>query len=307
MEKRRIIDSHLHLYDNKANSYSFLDQVDPMFEALIGDYSALPRKYLLNDYLADQRDSEVVGIVWNEFLAADPIEEVRWAQRLADESPIPFAIVGLVDFLSPNLQSTLEAYAACPNFSGVREHLAWDEDRPMRRFANRSDLLRDPQWKRGVKVLNRYRFTCQLEVFSTQLPDLLPVIQENAQIPFTIAVMAWPSQINRDGFTNWRSCLAEFRNCDNVRVSISALECIFGMNWAIAEARPWVETVFDLFGTDRIMFGSHRPISRLGTSIRSPYLAYGELASAVSPSEQDAIFRANAARWFFERLPRATR
>ena len=50
-----------------------------MFQALIGDYSASLRKYLLNDYLADERDSEVVGIVWNEFLAADPIEKVRWA------------------------------------------------------------------------------------------------------------------------------------------------------------------------------------------------------------------------------------
>ena len=307
MEKRRIIDSHLHLYDCKANFYSFLEQVDPMFQALIGDYSALPRKYLLNDYLADERDSEVVGIVWNEFLAGDPIEEVRWAQRLADESPIPIALIGLVDFLSPNLQSTLEAYADCPNFCGVREHLAWDEDRPLRRFADRSDLLRDPQWRKGVRRLSLYPFSCQLEIFSTQLHDLLPIIHENEQTPFTIAVMAWPNRTDQDGFTHWRANLAEFRNCDNVRVSISALECIFGMNWSIAEARPWVETVFELFGADRIMFGSHRPISRLATNFHSPYFAYGELTSALSPAEQDAVFRANAAQWFFKGLPRTTR
>jgi predicted TIM-barrel fold metal-dependent hydrolase len=307
MAKRRIIDSHLHLYDSKENFYSFLEQVDPMFQALIGDYSTLPRKYLLNDYLADERNSEVAGIVWNEFLAGDPIKEVRWAQQLADESPIPIAIVGLVDFLSPNLESTLESYAACPNVCGVRQHLAWDQDRPMRRFATRSDLLRDAQWKRGVKLLNRYPFNCQLEIFSTQLQDLLPVIHENAHIRFTIPVVAWPNQIDPDGFTNWKTSLSEFRNCDNVRVSISALECIFGMNWSIEEARPWVEAVFELFGTDRVMFGSHRPISRLAINFQSPYLAYGELTSVLSPSDQDAVFRANAARWFFEWLPQSTR
>jgi predicted TIM-barrel fold metal-dependent hydrolase len=306
MAKRLIIDSHLHLYDHKANFYSFLEQVDPMFQALIGDYSALPRKYLLNDYLADERDSEVVGIIWNEFLAGDPIEEVRWAQRLAEESPIPVAIVGLVDFLSPNLQSTLEAYAGCPNFCGVREHLAWDEDRPLRCFASRSDLLRDPQWKKGLKLLNRYRFSCQLEVFSTQLQDLLPIVRENPDAGFTIPVMGWPNQIDQEGFRHWQASLAELRNCENVAISISAFECIFGMNWSTAEVKPWVEAVFELFGTDRVMFGSHRPISRLATNFRSPYLAYGELTSGLSPSEQDAVFRANAARWFFEGLPRAS-
>jgi predicted TIM-barrel fold metal-dependent hydrolase len=119
--------------------------------------------------------------------------------------------------------------------------------------------------------------------------------------------MAWPDRTNQEGFTNWKAGLSEFRNCDNVRVSISALECIFGMTWSIAEARPWVETVFELFGTDRVMFGSHRPISRLATNFQSPYLAYGELTSALSPSEQDAVFRANAKHWFFEGLPRTTR
>ena len=102
-EKRRIIDAHLHLYDHQENVYPFLDQVDGMFEALIGDYSSLPRSYLLKDYLGDETGLDIAGIVWHEFLSTNPLREVYWAQRLADRSEIPVSIVGLVDFLAPDL------------------------------------------------------------------------------------------------------------------------------------------------------------------------------------------------------------
>ena len=61
-------------------------------------------------------------------------------------------------------------------------------------------------------------------------------------------------------------------------------------------------TVFDLFGTERIMFGSHRPISRLAGNFRTPFEAYEELTAELSQTEQDAVFRLNASEWFFAEL-----
>src|SRR5262245_31744715 len=46
-----IIDAHAHLYDGGANRYGIFATKDPAFEAFVGDYSALPRTYLLDDYL----------------------------------------------------------------------------------------------------------------------------------------------------------------------------------------------------------------------------------------------------------------
>jgi predicted TIM-barrel fold metal-dependent hydrolase len=48
-KERKIIDAHCHLYDHTENRHEFLENVDEMFEALIGDYSALPRRYLLDE------------------------------------------------------------------------------------------------------------------------------------------------------------------------------------------------------------------------------------------------------------------
>ena len=302
-KKRNIIDAHLHLYDHQQNRHDFLERVDPMFQALVGDYSALPRRYLLENYLADEPGLEIAGIVWNEFLSSDPLREVLWAQRMADGLQIPMAIVGLVDFLAPDLEERLDAYAQCANVTAVREHLGWDRENPLRCFAKRPDLLTDPRWRHGLKRLASYRFKCSLEVFSPQLHDLLTVVRLNPNIGFTIAVMGWPIATDKREFTRWRETLANLSACENTRIVISALECIFGMAWSIEKVRPWLQTVFELFGTERAMFGSHHPICDLSATCPTPHPAYEAMIGGLSSSEQDAVFRGNAADWFFSGLP----
>ena len=300
--KLRVVDAHVHLYDGRENRYEHLEHVDAMFEALIGDYSALPRRYLLNEYLADESGLQIDGIVWHEFISTDPLREVEWAQRLAETLPIPMAIVGLVDFLAADLEATLEKYAACANVAAVREHLGWDEGNALRRFANRGDLLSDARWRQGLGTLKRHNLKCSLEVFSSQLMDMLPVIRENPEIGFTVAVMGWPIAVDRQEFNRWRQSLAVISACENVRVTVSAVECVFGMHWQIAQAQPWIDAIFELFGTERVMFGSHRPISRLARNFQSPYEADEELTKGFSEAERDAVFRLNAAKWFFDGL-----
>jgi predicted TIM-barrel fold metal-dependent hydrolase len=297
--KRKIVDVHLHLYDRTPNRHEFLESEDKMFRALIGDYSSLPRTYLLNDYLADASDVEVEGLVWNEFLSTDPVKEVRWAQSLAENAPIPVALVGLVDLLAPDLEKTLETYSQCSHLVAVRQHLGWDESNPLRRFAPRGDMLTDTRLFQGLKLLAKYRFKCSLEMFAPQLADLRPVVEKNPDVSFWIAVMGWPLDLSKSGFAEWKRDMQALSACPNVNVSVSALECVFGMNWAVADASPWIEALFELFGAGRVMFGSHRPLCKLSRSFPNPYRADEEFVTRLDASEQDAVFRGNAARWFF--------
>jgi len=297
-QKRRIIDAHLHLYDHEANRHDFLETADQTFLTLVGDYSTLPRKYLFDDYLADAPTLQIDGIVWNEFLSSDPLREVQWAQAMAARLPVPMSIVGMVDFLNPDLEAQLQAYSKCPNVTAVREHLGWDNDNPLRRMSKRPDLLTDPQWRNGLGLLAKYNFKCSLELFSPQLPDLLSVVQLDPKIGFTIAVMGWPQAVDSPGFVRWKHDLAALSSCENTCIVISAIECIFGMKWSVPEARAWIDTVFQLFGTKRIMFGSHRPISGLSRNFAAVYAGYEEMTAGLSESERDAVFRRNAAEWF---------
>ena len=120
-----IVDAHVHLYDSKANAHGFLDQQDEVYEALVGDYSALPRTYLPDDYLMDTAGCTVEGVVWHEYLSDDALKEVQWGQHLAERSPVPQAMVALVDFLDPRLDERLQAYRSLSRVTAVREHLGW--------------------------------------------------------------------------------------------------------------------------------------------------------------------------------------
>ncbi len=293
-----IVDAHVHFYDCRANRHGFLEAVDPVYEALVGDYAALPRNYLPDAYLADTSGCTVRGVVWHEYLSDDTLKETRWAQRLASGSPVAQAMVALVDFLDPHLNDRLAAYRALSNVSAVREHLGWDAGNPLRRFAQRPDLLSDPAWERGLDALRGHDFKCGLEVFSPQLPDLLRVVRRHPEQPFTLSVMGWPLDLSPAGFAAWRSDMAALARCENVCADISAIECIFGMNWSEAQVAPWVMSLIEQFGPGRIMFGSHLPIAGLSRSFASLYEAYRHLISGFSVSEQDQMLRTVAADWF---------
>ena len=105
-----IIDAHAHLYDSWANRYGIFERRDPGFESFVGDYSSLPRTFLLKDYLRATRSRKIDGIIWHEFMSEDPIKEMTWAQELAAASDVPMALVGLVDFADPGLPERLDIY-----------------------------------------------------------------------------------------------------------------------------------------------------------------------------------------------------
>ena len=175
--------------------YGIFEQRNATFEALVGDYAALPRSYGLDQYLQTTQSREVTGLVWHQFIAEDRSAEIAWAERLAASAPMPVALVGLADFADPDLPRRLDAYGDVPGLSAVRQHLAWDEKTPLRRMAARPDFMRDPSWLNGLSALAERGLRCGLEVFSPQLPDLLEVVRSHPKSPMSASSPA--SRIRR--------------------------------------------------------------------------------------------------------------
>ena len=78
-----IVDCHTHFLDSRLHTYPIFQRRSPGFEALVGDYSALPRRYLPEHYLKDASGFNVVKTVWAEFMSDDPVREVQWAENLS--------------------------------------------------------------------------------------------------------------------------------------------------------------------------------------------------------------------------------
>jgi predicted TIM-barrel fold metal-dependent hydrolase len=226
---------------------------------------------------------------------------MAWAAQLAAASDLPMALVGLVDLGDPGLPDRLDVYRAIPSLTAIRQHLGWDAQNPLRRMTSRPDFMTDPSWLKGLGSLSGQNWRCGLEVFAPQLPQLLSVVRANPNIAFTIAVMGWPTDFGADGYARWRSQMIELGRCENTCVSISAIECIFGLNWTEAQIEPWIMSVVEAFSPARCMFGSHLPIDALSYGFDRLYDAYGRIVGAFSEDERDALFRGTALKWF--RIP----
>lgn len=85
----------------------------------------------------------------------------------------------------------------------------------------RPDLLTEPRWLRGLKTLAKYSFKCSLEVFASQLPDLLTAVRLNPDIHFSIVGKGWPLAIDPSGFLHSRRSLEALtmfqRTCHDLR------------------------------------------------------------------------------------------
>src|SRR5262245_16982863 len=115
-------------------------------------------------------------------------------------------------------------------------------------------------------------------------------------------VMGWPIDLGVHGYGRWQSDLNAISRCGNTCVSISAVECIFGMNWNEEQLKPWIMSLVEMFGPKRCMFGSHMPIDALSHGFDRLYDTYERILSVFSSDECDDMFRGTALNWF--RVPR---
>ena len=115
------------------------------------------------------------------------------------------AIVGLVDFLAPDLEAMLERYARVRQCGrGARAH-GLGRGQSVAAICEARGPADGSTLAAGLcRLLKKYSFRCSLEVFSSQLTELQPVIEENPEIGFTIAVMGWPIAVDEEEFARWK-------------------------------------------------------------------------------------------------------
>ena len=108
-----IIDAHHHLWDLETGNYPWLNG-DKQVDFRYGDYSAIRRDYLYDDFRRDAANQNVVKSVhmeaeWNP---ADPVAESRWLTGYAQTHDLPSAIVAQAWLDREDVADILAAYAA---------------------------------------------------------------------------------------------------------------------------------------------------------------------------------------------------
>jgi predicted TIM-barrel fold metal-dependent hydrolase len=272
-----IIDTHIHLWDLGRLTYSWLQAVDPAEAAVLGNYDAVRKNYLVEDYLQEIRNSGVTKAVHVQAAVGhpDPVEETAWLQAIADARGLPQAIIGFCNLCEGSVDAVLDGHQQYANFRGIRM------------LGTRGKLL-DGRFLEGFSRVAKRGLVYDLEA---SLGDYRAAAKLARRFPNTSIVLehtGMPMERTAEYFQAWRTELSAFAAVDNVVCKISGL----GMTdhkWTVASIRPWVEVCIELFGVKRCMFGTNWPVDSLYGTFEAVVSAFREIVHRLSEDERRQI------------------
>jgi len=68
--------------------------------------------------------------------------------------------------------------------------------------------------------------------------------------------------------------------------------------WTTADLRPFVDSVLELFGPGRLMFGSDHPVCLLAASYRQVLDSFKDILEGLTEEERQSIFANNAISFY---------
>lgn len=294
----KIIDAHHHFWNVSSDKYTWL--ADESLDLLWGKPIDLPRTYLPNDMEADASPFELIKSVHVQCFRdpADPVEESRWLQSLADDPDLggyPHAIVAFADFSSPDIDEILSQHCQYKNIRGIRQILNRHPNENW--HMSDRDYMQDETWLRNYGLLEARNLSFDLQIFYHQVPDAIRLAQRYPNIPIILNHAGMPADRDPESIEAWRSAMKQLAECGNVTAKISGL----GMcdhDWTVESIRPFVVDVVEAFGVGRCMFGSNFPVDSLFSDYAAIWKAYDAITSDLSEDERAKLFHDNAERYY---------
>jgi L-fuconolactonase len=134
-------------------------------------------------------------------------------------------------------------------------------------------------------------------VKTPHLPHLLAFAQRHPALPIVIDHMAKPDMA-RDEFAAWRALMAPLAALPQVHCKLSGLVTEIGPGWRLDTLRPYVDAVLDLFGPQRVMWGSDWPVLNLAADYPRWADATDALLESETAEQRDAVLGGNAIRFY---------
>lgn len=296
-----LVDCHFHFYNQNINQHPFLEHYEPKLANMWGESydTKLPKVYLPEDYFKDMGDLKVNKLVMAELVSTNPVKEMQFAQDLAQSYSQLAGAIANISLLDPKLVLILEEYSTLPIVRSVRDHLLWDPDNSNNCYTSRANILTEPKVSSSFALIQKYQFPFEFEVYAHEIPHVLNYARKFPDMNFLLHCLGWPLDKTIDGFKQWATDMRHLAECPNVYVKITAIECIFGLNWSVEQISPWIQTTIEFFGAKRCMFGSHLPITKLSQGVETLYQAYQTSTAQLNEDEQKYIF-AETAKIFYQ-------
>ena len=222
------------------------------------------------------------------------MEETRWLEGLDKSAGVATRYVAFAPLIDPEVESVLEAQAAYERVVGIRDILSWHPD-PAKRFAPRGDIVDDPDWRRGLALLERYDLGFDLMIYPYQAEQAARLAADFPGLTFALNHCGSPVDRDDEGMERWRAGLQLLGAQPNVRSRspTSAPTTRSGRTRASGRSRSGASSAS---GPERSLFASDYPVARMQMTYDEVYGNFKRIAADFTPAEQRAMFHDNARR-----------
>lgn len=216
-------------------------------------------------------------------------EEMDFLLRLADENTFIKGVVGWLDLCSDRIEYELDKVYNLPKVCGLR-HVVQDE--PDTEFLLRKDF------KRGISKLMNYDLCYDILVYPKHLPVAVEFVDAFPEQKFVLDHIAKPFIKDRI-MSPWDIHIKELAERPNVFCKLSGMVTETTWNdWKVDDFTPYLDVVFEAFGTERLMVGSDWPVCTLSGSYADVIGIIERYTISFSEQEKENIFGENAIRFY---------
>ncbi len=287
----KFVDAHHHFWDLKAVHYPWL--MAHGVRRFFGDPAPIQKNYLPHDLLNESPRWRPEKSVHIQVGAADghSLRESEWLQNQATLSGLPNAFVAFVDLAAADSAARIEEQKQLPNFRGVRQIIGRHEVED--RVTRSGELLTNPKFRQGLTLLVESELSFDLQLVPGQYQAAWKLFSTLPELRVAICHCGSPWDQSPAGLMLWKQGLRRFAELPNFYCKVSGLG-MFNPQWTLADLRPLVEEVINLFGPERVMLGSNFPVDKLYTRYDNIWSAYEALTQGLKLDEKEQLFAGTA-------------
>ena len=288
----KFIDAHHHLWDLNACYYPWLMAKGEI--RFFGDPSPIQKNYLPADfggeseqYIPRKSVHIQVGVA-----QTDSLKESQWLQQ---QSQFPDAFIAFCDLSSSEMRNDLDAQLELSKLRGFRQILGRYKDEDGKHGSN--ELIQNPAWLKGLKRIAKHSLSFDLQMIPPQMPELLKVLKKVPHLNIALCHCGSPWDQTPEGLDSWRKGLEKLAELPNVACKVSGLG-MFNPHWKAEDLRPIILNCLDIFGPERLMFGSNFPVDKLYRSYQELWQTYEMVTADFSESEKEQMFYQTASDFY---------
>ena len=250
------IDSHHHFWKLSRGDYGWLTKEQGI---LFQDYLPDDLRPILKKY---EMDRTIV------VQAAPTLAETEYLFELYHQNEFIAGVVGWIDLDSDSFEEEYQRLRKMEGFIGIRPMLQDMEDDRW--------ILR-PRVMKNIEKLLHDDFPLDLLIYPRHLPVILELLDVFPKLRCVINHAAKPDIT--DNISNfWKNHISEIAKFDYVMCKMSGLITEADhRNWKQGDFIPFTAHLLNVFGPDRLMFGSDWPVCLLAGNYGDVYELFANL------------------------------